>query len=148
MSVGIIDTTVFCNLLDVPGRNQDRAQAQRELADYVTDGVRLLLPLAVVYETGNHIAHAGGDRHAVATRFANEVRRAITGENPFAPARVHDLNDVERWLDDFPDRASAGVGLADLSILHIWEQQRTLNRLRRVFIWSYDEQLQGYDFTP
>lgn len=148
MSVGIVDTTVFCNLLDVPGRDQESARAQAELAAHVQAEVSLLLPLAVIYETGNHIAHATGDRRAAAERFAREVRKALNGDNPFAPARLHSLDDVAAWLDNFPDRATAGVGMADLSILSLWEQQRKLHRHRRVFVWSYDTHLTGYDHTP
>lgn len=148
MSVGIVDTTVFCNILDVPGRNQESDRARDELAAYVRNDVSLLLPLAVIYETGNHIAHATGNRHAAAERFAREVRKALDGDNPFAPARLHSLDDVAAWLDDFPDRAASGVGLADLSILSLWEQQRRLHRHRRVFVWSYDAHLTGYDHTP
>lgn len=145
MSVAIVDTSVFCNLLAVPGRDQQRERAARELREHVVGAVRLLLPLAVVYETGNHIAHAVGDRHAAATRFVRWVRDSLGGESPFAPARLHSLEDVHGWLDDFPERAAEGVGLADRSLIGLWEQQRRLNRLRRVFIWSYDAHLAAYD---
>lgn len=148
MAIGIVDTTVFCNLLEVPGRDQERQRAKGELARHVEGGVRLLLPLAVVYETGNHIAQSTGDRHAAASRFAREVRKALRGENPFAPARIHDLEEIESWLGDFSSRAASGIGLADLSIISLWEQQRRLNRRRRVFVWSYDEHLSGYDAAP
>lgn len=148
MSVAIVDTSVFCNLLAVPGRDQERERAGRELEAHVAGGVRLLLPMAIVYETGNHIAHAGGDRHAAAARFVRWVRDSLDGSSPFAPARLHSLDDVRGWLDDFPERAAAGVGLADRSLIGLWEQQRRLNRLRRVFIWSYDTHLAGYDERP
>ena len=49
------------------------------------------------------------------------------------------------WLKDFPDRAMAGVGLADRSLIALWEEQRELQPKRRVYIWSLDQHLLGYD---
>lgn len=145
MSIAILDTSVFCNLLGVSGKDQHVREARAALGHYVRDGVQLLLPLAAVYETGNHIAQATGDRYGVAGEFADWVRRAFEGDAPFTPARLHDLDEILLWLDDFPDRAASGVGIGDLSILRLWEQQRMLNPARRVFIWSYDSDLTGYD---
>ena len=148
MSVGIVDTSVLCNLLDVPGRDQESARAKAELKAHVQDGVDLLLPLAVVYETGNHIAHATGDRRAAAQRFARLVRQALDGKAPFAPARLNNVDEIAAWLDDFPDQAARQIGIADLSIIALFESQRLRQRHRRVFIWAYDGHLSGYDHTP
>lgn len=148
MSVAILDTSVFCNLLDVPGKCQDRDRARADLLRYVEDGVQLLLPLGAVYETGNHIAQATGDRHTLATTFAEEVRKAIEGESPFTAAAFPDLEEVRAWLPSFPERAAQTVGMTDLSIIRLWEQQRALLRRRRVLIWSYDDDLAGYDSAP
>ena len=145
MSVAILDTSVFCNLLDVPGKCQHRDRARNDLARFVDQGVQLLLPLGAVYETGNHIAQATGDRHALATRFVEEVLRALDGESPFTAAAFPDVADVRAWLPAFPEHAARTVGMTDLSIIRLWEQQRTRLRNRRVLIWSYDGDLAGYD---
>jgi len=58
-SICIIDTAVFCNILCVPNMDQDVKRAFAELEQYISLGYTLLLPLAVVYETGNHIAQNG-----------------------------------------------------------------------------------------
>ena len=145
MSVAILDTSVFCNLLRVPGKEQHAVRARTELRQHVADGAKLLLPLAAVYETGNHIAQAVGDRHRIAGEFADWVRRAFEGTAPFTPAQLHDLDEILDWLDEFPSRAAGGVGIGDLSILRLWEEQRSLNPYRRVFVWSYDGDLASYD---
>jgi predicted ATPase len=49
------------------------------------------------------------------------------------------------WLDGFPDHAVNGISLADLSIIREFERQCELHRLRRVFVWSFDGHLNGYD---
>jgi len=109
-----------------------------------------LLPVAVIYETGNHIAHVpdGGKRRVVAEGFVELVRRAFEGELPFTPTPLQNPEAMVEWLDEFPDRAMTGMGFGDLSITKVWEQQCGLNRGRRVAIWSYDKHLQGYDQPP
>ena len=97
-------------------------------------GDKLLLPIAAVYETGNHIAQASGgsQRRPVAERFAKQVRRAIDGEIPLSPIQINDTDEVRGWLSGFPDDAMHGVGIGDLLIITVWEQQCDLNPSRRV----------------
>lgn len=49
------------------------------------------------------------------------------------------------WLSQFPDHAMRGIGLGDLSIIELFELECRRHQNRRVYIWSYDEDLQGYD---
>lgn len=76
------------------------------------------------------------------TRFAGE---ALRGESPFIPTLMPSPDDIADWLRDFPDHAMRGVGLADRSLIALWEQQRELHRGRRIYIWSLDEALIAYD---
>lgn len=151
MTVCILDTSVFCNLIAVPGRSQQGRQARTKLGEYVRADVSLLLPIAVIYETGNHIAHCGDgrERRQAAERFVKEVRGALEGRAPYAPASAtSSTEDIIGWLDGFPDEAARGVSLADLSIQRVFERQCVLNPARRVFIWSYDKHLSSYDRRP
>lgn len=61
-AICIIDTSVFCNILDVPRRNQHHAESVAALAEMLASRHTLLLPLATIYETGNHIAQNGDGR--------------------------------------------------------------------------------------
>ena len=143
-SVCIVDTSVFCNLLRVPNRSQDAERALKELESHIREGNTLLLPMAAIYETGNHIAQNGDgrQRREAAERFTHQVRQALEGESPFSPTQIHE---VRWWLDEFPDQAVRRLGLGDLSIIKVYEQQCALHRARRVLIWSYDEHLRAYD---
>jgi predicted nucleic acid-binding protein len=149
-AICIIDTSVFCNILDVPRRNQHHAQSLAELEAMVAAGHTLLLPLAAIYETGNHIAHSGDGtlRRRTARVFVTQVRAAFSGEAPWTPTLVPEPEEFIVWLDEFPDHAGRGTGMADLSIIKAWEQQCALHQARRVFIWSYDGDLQSYDRLP
>lgn len=147
MTICIVDTSVFCNILDVPGRNQNRAKALEELEMFLNEEITLLLPLAAVYETGNHIAHIGdgGSRRQAAFRFVEQVRSAINGNSPWTPTPIPDQEAMTDWLDEFPDNAMREISLADLSIIKEFENQCVLHRMRRVFIWSYDRDLNARD---
>jgi hypothetical protein len=146
-SIRIVDTSVFCNILRVPKMNQSWERVRDELEQAIEDDDALLLPMVTIYETGNHIAQNGDGRQRrnAAERFVAQVRLAIEGNSPFSPTPVPQSLEILAWLDEFPDYAKQKIGLGDLSIIHVYEQQRKLHRMRRVLIWSYDKHLQGYD---
>ena len=52
----LLDTSVYLNVLDVPGFNQDRDEILDEFAVRVESGDYFLLPMATIWETGDHIA--------------------------------------------------------------------------------------------
>jgi hypothetical protein len=149
-SVCLIDTTVFCNVLDVPGRNERRDEVIAEAKRLVEGGsTTLLLPLCVVVETGNHVARVadGNLRRSAAQRFVEAVRDALDGKAPWTPTPMPDARELVRWLDDFPDSASRGLGFAVLSVVKEWERQKALTPRGRVFIWSSDAHLSAYDWA-
>ncbi|EDZ95593.1 hypothetical protein SPLC1_S510360 [Arthrospira platensis C1] len=82
--VSIVDTSVFCNVLNIPKLNDERGLVMEQLRDFLEKGTHLLLPMAVVYETGNHIAHIseGRLRRQCAELFVEQVKMAIAGETP------------------------------------------------------------------
>ena len=145
--IRIVDTSVLCNLLRVPNLDQDGERAAEEFRAALRAGDVLLLPVAVIYETGNHIAQNGDGRRrrTVAEAFVHLVEKAFSGEIPFTPTPLHEPEDMLTWLSEFPDHAGRGTGFADLSITKGFAQQCELNHGRRVMIWSYDRHLAGFD---
>jgi hypothetical protein len=150
VTICIVDTSVFCNVLDIPHKNQHRATATATLRRYIGEDFALLLPLAAIFETGKHISHLpdGRLRRDTAKRFVKQVRGAVDGRAPWRTTPIPRPEDLAIWLDEFPERAMCGLSLADLSMIKLFEQQCALNPARRVFIWSYDEDdLSAYDRT-
>ncbi|MBS0202274.1 MAG: hypothetical protein JSS49_05185 [Planctomycetes bacterium] len=147
MSVALIDTSVFCNIIPIPNRDQNRDEILDRLEELINDSTTLLLPMAAVLEAGNHIAHLtnGHARRDTARLFCKLVCDAIDGTSPWTPTPFWDVLILRKWMNEFPDHAKTGIGLGDLSIIREWERQCSLNRTRRVFIWSLDEHLRGYD---
>lgn len=152
----LLDTSVYLNVLDVVGWNQDRVAVLDEFASRVQNGDYFLLPMASIWETGNHIAKLpdGGRRRQFAQTLVEDVSRALNGNAPYRPTHFPERDEFLRWLSEFPDNAqknksvskpNEGVSLADLSIIKEWERTCFLHSMTRVLIWSLDSDLGSYD---
>ena len=151
MSVVLIDTSVFCNIVPVPGRDQNRHAMLTRLQELVVAKTTLLLPMAAVLETGNHIAQMSGGgsrRRRTAGHFCKLVTDAIDGTAPWVPTPFWELEILRGWLGEFPGHAMANRGMGDFSIIKEWERQCSLHRARRVLIWSLDQHLNSFDREP
>lgn len=156
-AICLVDTSIFCELLRVPNMSQRHQETRGLLAQKVRGGEQLLLPITTVLETGNHIGQngSGEERWQAARRFAVEVKKALEGESPFIPAVFFEKKELTEWLEHFPEwtkshsaRGKKGSGFGDLTIVKLFEQQCASNQARRVYIWSLDEHLSGYDQSP
>lgn len=153
MSMGaivLVDTSILLNVLNVPGRNQQRDLILDGLEKRIDANDHLFIPMAVIIETGNHIAHVkdGGLRRQAAERFVHTVRDAIAGVAPWKPLNFPSSHDVIGWLSEFPESAQRGVGMGDLSIQKEWCRLCRQYAMSRVSIWSVDSDLQGFDYQP
>jgi hypothetical protein len=147
MSIGIVDTTIFCEFLNVPHKSQCHDAIVNQLHDYINQGVTLLLPMATIIETGNHIAQNGDGnlRRKTAITFVREVQKAIDGEAGWTISRpLLDLDVLRDYLNEFPNYALQGTGLGDLSIIKEFTYQCKLHPQRHIFIWSLDRHLRSY----
>jgi hypothetical protein len=158
-AIVLVDTSVYLNVLDVPGFNQDREMVLTEFQSSIQAGDYFLLPLAAVLETGNHVARLpdGQQRRSYAQKLVTDVRKAFDGQAPYRATHFPEREEFACWLADFPDAAmrnkspkktAEGTSLADLSIIKEWERNRDLHPMSRVRIWSLDGDLAGYDRQP
>lgn len=152
----IVDTSILLNVLDVPGRNQNRKSVFRDFEACISRKATFLVPLGVVLETGNHIARIsdGNKRRKHAEAFRDEMvnavnANALAGDSPWSLILLRDSEQLLTWLNGFPDEATRGIGLVDLSIIREWEAACKRHSLSRVRIWSLDKNhLAGYDRKP
>jgi hypothetical protein len=149
-AIVLVDTSILLNVVNVPGRNQQRADVLVALAERIDEGDHLFIPMAAIIETGNHIAHIGdgGLRRQAADRFATAVRDALNDVAPWKPLHFPSHEDLSAWLLHFPDSASRQVGMGDLSIQHEWTHLCKKYPMSRVLIWSADGDLHGFDRIP
>ena len=146
MIICIIDTSVWVELLDLPGMNGNRAELLDEFEAKIEKGELFLLPLATIIETGNHIGQLadGGRRRDRALQFVEMVQRGIRGEAPYTVTPLFEFDGLHSLLDDFADWAVQGSGLGDLSIKYVFDEQRALHPYGTVYIWSQDCHLSAF----
>ncbi|MDM8516112.1 hypothetical protein QUF76_07930 [Desulfobacterales bacterium HSG16] len=152
MSICLIDTSVFVNILDIPGKNQQKQQILDELEKKIGQDWQLLLPMATIIETGNHIAQCGDGRirRTCAKKFIEQVRGAFDGVAPWSPTAFPTIEEIGTYLSEFPDYAmrgkngSSGIGFGDFTIIKEWKKICKQNPLREILIWSLDGDLLGY----
>lgn len=110
-SVVFIDTNVLCNILKVPGRDQQAADVQDDFRRRLGLGQSFVLPSATLIETGNFVAQASGDRRGAAQRFATMVQQIADGR---APWRLNQPTWDEATLQRLLAGAGSGQALVDL----------------------------------
>lgn len=152
-SICLMDTSVFLSILNVPNRNQDRASVLQDFQTYSEAGCNLILPMATIIETGNHIAQNGDGtiRRNTAKRFVEEVKAAFTGISPWSPSQFPDTVEILLWIDKFPDLAGKnktpdkleGTSFGDLSIIEEFNRLCQRFPMSEVFIWSLDLDLRN-----
>jgi predicted nucleic acid-binding protein len=146
VTIALVDTSVLCEYLKVPNMYGDHAAILAAVEERIDAGERLFVPLVVVVETGNHIGQNGNghERRKTAERFVKLIGAALEDESPFhLPESGRD--ELRTWLARFPDHAMTGSGLGDLAIILEFERQVERHPQRRVYIWSKDEHLAGFD---
>ncbi len=154
-AICIIDTSVFLNLLDVPGRNNQREDVDKAFLEYVELGATFVLPMATILETGNHIAQNGdgGTRRETAQRFCEQVTLAFSGKAPYQISEFPNSTEVLEWLAKFPNLAgqnksqaktTEGTSFGDLSIIEEFNKFANRFYMSEIFIWSLDRDLSNY----
>ena len=108
MDVRFIDTSILLNLLGVPGKCQDR-EAVLEQFRKVESKESLILPLAAIIETGNHISHIsdGRKRHTISDKFCEYLRHTANETAPWVfYQKGWDKDALNYFAEDF---GSSGV---------------------------------------
>ena len=147
-SVRLIDTSILCELLEVPGKSSEIAakKIKETFAQLVQDDVWFILPLAAVIETGNHIAQNGDGvvRRNKGLLLKSFVERSMRQDSPFLKPPFWNSQDLEAWMKEFPDAAMRKVGLGDVSIMRdmeIAKERLQLPSALSIEIWSKDTHL-------
>ncbi|WP_287604021.1 hypothetical protein [Thiothrix sp.] len=155
----LIDTSVFLNVLDIPGYNQQREQILNQFREHIINGDWLFLPTASIWETGDHITdnRDGRVRRQYANLFVTEVSKALKGNKPYTVTEFPDREEFLGWLGTFPDSAmrssskrgnGEGTSLSDHSIIKEWEKLCQRHPMSHVLIWSLDADLSAYNRQP
>ncbi|NQX46916.1 hypothetical protein HQN87_16380 [Paenibacillus tritici] len=149
MYVNIIDTSILCNILDLPFMSQNRSAVIDELAALQQDKQQILiLPLASIIETGNHIAHIadGNIRRNRAEKMAELIKKTVNDEAPWTYyGKEFEREDLLEISKSVVDHAVMKVGVGDLSIIQVYKKYKeNVPAIGSIRIWSLDHHLQAY----
>lgn len=155
----LIDTSIFLNLIKVPGRHNELDSVNADYKTYAELNVWFMLPMATIIETGNHIAQNGngGARRKTAERFVNVIQAAFNGSAPWIINEFPRNADINVWLDQFPAYAGSnksptktteGTSFGDLSIIQEYEKCKKRFGMSEIFIWSLDADLIRFHYRP
>lgn len=148
-TVLFVDTSVMVNLLNIPGKNEhhdEAMEAYHRLSGQ--EGTVLVIPVATLVETGNHIAHIpdGNLRFSIGKTFTELIRCAIAMDGCWATACEIPPKVLKAGMEEFLRRVPGGTGLGDATIIaqfeEYWTQQQPIGTMR---IWSFDRHLQGFE---
>ena len=152
--VWFVDTSVLCDLLKVPGKCQRHEEVREELRSLNDSRVQLVLPIASIIETGNHIAQAddGHGRRTSAKAFVDLLRLTAEGRAPWVLHSVAWDGRMLRLLCDGPgavgefvEMAGRGLlGAGDIAILAECELYSSRTAGVDVRIWTHDRALAAY----
>jgi hypothetical protein len=137
----VLDTTVLCCLLKVPGKDTagpaddrwDFGRIDALLKREEAEGTVFVLPLATILETGNHVAQAAGDRYTLAQGLSNIITSAARADTPWAAFTDQaDLWGIDRLLalaEAWPSLAAGGTSIGDATIKDVaeWYAQADYN---------------------
>ncbi|MDD4239068.1 MAG: hypothetical protein PHT62_11030 [Desulfotomaculaceae bacterium] len=109
----------------------------------------VILPIASIIETGNHIAHIsdGNTRRAVARNFADYLRDTADNKAPWSLISLEwTPDDLRKFADIFPEQAMRQIGFGDMSIIDAYDDYIKRAPGVSVRIWSTDAHLSAYRY--
>ncbi len=155
----IIDTSILCIWLDVPGMNTcgpnedcwDKPRVDNKIVEEQRAGTTFVLPLASIIETGNHIAHAAHSRRERGQSLAELMRQSADQQTPWAAFSDQTLlwepEKLKTLADTWPDLAAQKLSLGDATIKDVAEYYAQMGC--QVEILTGDQGLKSYEpITP
>lgn len=151
----ILDTSVLCCWLNVPGKETagpltdlwNYGRIDQLLQNELASGSTLVLPMATLIETGNHIAQAPSRRFECAENLATHLRAAAIADSPWAAftdqSSLWEPSNLSLLADTWPNLASGGLTIGDTTIKAVAEHYARSGIL--VEILTGDAGLKAYE---
>jgi hypothetical protein len=159
-TVLILDTTVLCVLLQVPDKdtcdtyigNWTITEGIEKLeAEAHQKGALLILPLAAIIETGNHISRKN-DEKSVRTgqKLANLIKKSVNEISPWViftkQAEFWEAKALTKLADEWPAFIKRDISMGDATILAIRDYY--LRSKIPVMVLTGDRKLRDYEEPP
>ena len=124
----VIDTSMFCVWLKIPGFGNcgpandlwDYDRINQKIEEEIGNESTLVLPIATIIETGNHISQCNGDRFLLGKKLCAILIKSIDNEDPWAAfsdqGDLWNEENIRTLADDWPKLAASRVSLGDFTI--------------------------------
>jgi len=151
----IIDTSILCVWLDVPGMGTcgpaddqwDKQRVQEKIQQETLASTTFVLPLATIIETGNHIAQATHSRRERGELLADLIRKSSDQMTPWAAFSDQSIlwspEKLKSLADTWPDLAAQKLSLGDVTIKDVAEYYALMSN--EVEILTGDQGLKAYE---
>jgi hypothetical protein len=128
----IIDTSILCVWLNVPGKDTcgprddiwDKARVEKTLKKEEERGTLFVLPLAVIIETGNHIAQSQ-NAWGCAKALCDIIRNTLDAQSPWIKFSQQDVlwgpENLRKLTNEWPEFAKSGLSIGDMTIKTVAE---------------------------
>lgn len=148
MNVRFIDTSIMCNLLEVPKMCADKEEVKKEWKEVLERNETLIMPLATIIETGNHIAHIpdGNVRYTVALKFKKFLEKTAESKAPWTLyGNALDSKEIKYIAENLEKFTVLRTGIGDMTIIYAYEKYlKEEPAIGKIMIWSKDEHLSSY----
>ena len=154
----IIDTSLFCVWLQVPGmeicgsddNRWDFDRVNKLIEEKKTKGATLVLPIATLVETGNHIAQARIKRYETAQALAKIMTDAADETSPWAAFGAQfvlwNSEELKKLATQWPNLAAEQTSMGDATIKIVG--QFYAEKGYQVEFLTADEQLKAQEPSP
>jgi hypothetical protein len=151
----ILDTSILCVWLDVPGMAEcgpagdkwERTRVANKIRSEEQDTTTFVLPLASIIETGNHIARAAHSRYERGELLADLMKKSANQETPWAAFSEQSVlwspEKLVALANTWPSLATRKFSLADATIKDVAEYYAQMGY--RVEILTGDTGLRAYE---
>ncbi|MGO8694363.1 MAG: hypothetical protein ACLQMF_11915 [Rectinemataceae bacterium] len=125
----VVDTSMLCVWLKIPGKDTcgsdddkwDFDRVDAKIASEIKNGATLVLPMATLIETGNHIAQSDDKkRFQKAKELGNIIKQAADETSPWAAFNAQDVlwsnDELHRIARDWPGKAAERISIGDFTI--------------------------------
>ena len=129
----VLDTSVLCVWLKVPGKDScgpsddrwDYSRINALIQKEIKVGALLVLPIASLIETGNHISHGATLRYEKAQELATIIGKTADEESPWAAFNNQDALWTREVLKkialEWPSEAAREMSIGDFTIKTVAE---------------------------
>lgn len=129
----VLDTSVLCVWLKVPGKDScgssddrwDYPRIDALIQEEIKAGAWLVLPIASLIETGNHISHGDKLRFEKARELGDIIRKTADEKSPWAAFNNQDTlwtrEELKRIADEWPSEAAKKLSIGDFTIKNVAE---------------------------